>query len=66
MRKIFNLAGIVMPSILLDGKVVGKWKKKDKTFSFELFESISENDLDSIKNTAMEIWDDIKKIKAEG
>lgn len=66
LRKIFNLAGIVMPSILLDGKVVGKWKKKDKTFSFELFESISENDLDSIKNTAMELWDDIKKIKAEG
>ena len=26
----FNLAGIVMPSILLDGTVIGKWQKKDK------------------------------------
>ena len=28
LRGIFNLAGIVMPSVLLNGKVVGKWKKK--------------------------------------
>ena len=30
LRGIFNLAGIVMPSILLYGNVVGKWKKKNR------------------------------------
>ena len=28
LRGIFNLAGIVMPSILLNGRVVGKWQNK--------------------------------------
>lgn len=30
MRAIFNLAEIVMPALMIDGEVVGKWKKKNK------------------------------------
>ncbi len=30
MRRIFNLAGIVMPSLLIDGTVCGRWKKTKK------------------------------------
>ena len=33
LRGIFNLAGIVMPPILLNGKVVGKWKKKNSSLT---------------------------------
>lgn len=28
LRAIFNLAGIVMPPVMLDGRVVGKWKRR--------------------------------------
>jgi len=28
LRAIFNLAGIVMPALMIDGEVVGKWKKE--------------------------------------
>lgn len=37
LREIFNLAGIVMPPILLNGKVVGKWKKKNSTLTLKCF-----------------------------
>lgn len=62
-RKIFNLAGIVMPSLMLDGKVIGKWKKKNKKLMIELFTNISRNDKKVIKGKAEELWDDITKIE---
>lgn len=37
LRKIFNLAGIVMPALMLDGRVIGKWKKKNRKLSIDLF-----------------------------
>ena len=30
LRGVFTLAGIVRPSILLDGKIVGVWKRRGK------------------------------------
>ena len=62
LRGIFNLAGIIMPPILLDGKVVGKWQKKNTKLTFTLFESISEKDKNIIIQTADGLWGDIKKI----
>lgn len=43
LRKIFNLAGIVMPPILIDGKVMGRWRLKDKTLSLEVFSDLAKN-----------------------
>lgn len=60
-RSIFNLAGIVMPSILLNGEIVGKWKKKNGTFSAEIFENINSCDCKLIKDSAEELWKDITK-----
>lgn len=60
-RNIFNLAGIVMPSILLNGEIVGKWKKKNGTFSAEIFENLNSCDCKLIKDSAEELWKDITK-----
>lgn len=41
LRKIFTLAGIVMPAVLLHGRVVGKWKRKSTKLLITLFEPLS-------------------------
>lgn len=63
MRGIFNLAGIVMPSVLLDGKVVGRWRKKKNNITFEMFESVSEKNKRLILDTAENIFYNIKKVE---
>ena len=41
LRGIFNLAGIVNPAILLQGRVVGKWKEKNGKVEFTAFEPLA-------------------------
>ena len=65
LRGIFNLAGIVMPSILLNGKVVGKWRKKNSKLTITLFETVDEKDQKIISNNAENLWDEILKITFE-
>ncbi len=65
LRGIFNLAGIVMPSILLNGRVVGKWKKKNANLTFTLFETINAEEKKMISNTAEQVWGSVKKITFE-
>ena len=57
LRKIFNLAGIVMPAVLLRGQVVGKWKRKGKRLELELFEPLSEADRALIRAKAEALTD---------
>lgn len=63
LRGIFNLAGIVMPAILLRGKVVGKWKKKGTKLMLTLFENVYENDKRLILQTTEMLWNDLKKVE---
>lgn len=63
LRGIFNLAGIVMPSILLYGTVIGRWRKKNKKICFELFKNISEKEKKIIENTAAQLYCEIGKIE---
>ncbi|MBQ3013969.1 MAG: winged helix DNA-binding domain-containing protein [Clostridia bacterium] len=65
LRGIFNLAGIVMPPILLHGKVVGKWKKKNENLICTLFETVSDREKKDICDTAKGLWRSIKKITFE-
>lgn len=65
LRGIFNLAGIVMPAILLDGKVVGKWKKKNSKLVITLFESVCSENKKIITTTAESLWQSLKKIEFE-
>lgn len=63
LRGIFNLAGIIMPSILLDGNIVGRWRKKNSKIAFEMFESISTQGKKYIVQAMDECFNDIKKIE---
>ena len=60
-RGIFNLAGIVMPALMVDGNAVGKYKKKDRKLTITLFENINKKDRDAVLEKAGELWDDIAK-----
>lgn len=62
LRGIFNLAGIVMPGILLNGRIVGKWQMKTGRLTLTLFEAISEDDRRHITRAAESLFTNIKKI----
>lgn len=65
LRGIFNLAGIVMPPILLRGKVVGRWKKKNGALTLTLFEPLSGQDRKQIRDAAETTWGGLQKIEFE-
>ena len=63
LRKIFNLAGIVMPALMLNGQVVGKWKQKNGKLTVELFDKVSEKEKKTVTEKAETLWNDLKKIE---
>lgn len=65
LRGIFNLAGIVMPPILLDGRTIGKWKKKNSKLILTLFERVGTRNKKAITANAERLWCDLKKIEFE-
>lgn len=62
LRDIFNLAGIVYPAVLVDGSVVGRWKKKGRKLTVILF---SPADKSVIADAAEKLWNDISQITFE-
>ena len=62
LRGIFNLAGIVMPAVLLRGRVVGRWKKKGARLSATLFEPLSADDRTIISDAAEVIFSDLREL----
>ena len=65
LRGIFNLAGIVMPALLLNGDVAGKWKEKNGCLTVTPFRSFSERELSAIKAGAEILWPQLRKIQIE-
>ena len=65
LRGIFNLAGIIMLPILLHGKVVGKWKKKNAKITLTLFETVNYFDTKIISDTVEKMWSNITMIVFE-
>lgn len=63
LRGIFNRAGIVMPSILLDGRVAGCWKRKNSCFTVELFSNSSARQKREITEAAEASFGHLKKIE---
>ena len=63
LRKIFNLAGIVMPALMINGQVAGKWKLKNGKLSVELFDTVSEKEKKTVTEKAETLWNDLKKIE---
>ena len=62
LRGIFNLAGIVMPAILYRGAVIGRWKKKNRTLTTELFAEPDAAVKRAIAAEAESLWSDLNKL----
>ena len=58
LRGIFNLAGIVMPAVLLHGRVVGRWKRRGRKVEVTLFEPVADADKRTITEAAALLWPD--------
>lgn len=63
LRKIFNLAGIVMPAILLNGTVAGQWKKNNRKLKVTLFSNIQSSERAVICEKAESLWSDLSDIQ---
>lgn len=57
LRGIFNLSGIVMPAVLWQGRVIGRWKRTEK-LSITLFESADQPMRVRMEEKAHELWSD--------
>ena len=60
LRGIFSLAGIVMPALLLWGRVAGRWKRTGKKLRITAFERLSREDKERIAGSAEELWSGVK------
>ena len=65
LRGIFSLAGIVMPAVLLRGKVVGRWKRTGRKAAVTLFEPVDGQDLYHIEERAYRLWPELKTLSIE-
>ncbi len=63
LRGIFSLAGIVMPAVLVHGRVVGKWKRTGKKLAITLFEPVSARDKACISAEAERLFHDLRRIE---
>jgi len=56
LRGIFTLTGIVMPSILRRGRVVGRWKRQGKRVLCTLFEPLEGRARGMVEEKALSLW----------
>lgn len=63
LRGIFNLAGIVRPALLFNGKVVGRWGRKGRRLRLEFFGSSSGAIKAAAAEAAERLWDDISALE---
>lgn len=64
-KEIFSPAGIVAPTVIRNGEVVGKWKKKGKKISVTMFQPTTQREKDDIADFAGILWNDIGSIAFE-
>lgn len=62
LRGIFNLAGIVMPALLYNGRVVGKWKKTKNKLLVTPFETLSGSARKDISDAAEQLWGSVQVV----
>ncbi len=63
LRGIFNTSGIVMPAVLLDGTVCGKWKRTKNKLEVTCFRELTAGEKRTVTDAAEELWDsEIRKI----
>ena len=62
LRAIFNLAGIVMPALMIGGEVAGKWKKKGGKLLVTPFRALTRREKELVTGSAGKLWNDIVSI----
>ena len=62
LRGIFSLAGIVMPPILLDGRVVGRWRRKGNRITVEPFEPLDDAARQAVREEAENRFPDLCRL----
>jgi len=65
LRNIFNLAGIVMPALMINGKIEGKWKKQNSRLTVTPLRTISNKEKNSIADSAYSLWGDTLSVHFE-
>lgn len=66
LRRVFNLAGIVFPSLLLRGEIAGTWKRTGRTLHIALFHAPDKASKRMIEICAGTIFgDDVRKLVIE-
>ncbi len=63
LRSIFSMAGIVMPALLIDGSVAGKWKRNGKRIDVTMFKTMPQKTIDALEESAERIWPDLKEVR---
>ena len=66
LRGVFNLAGIVAPTVLLDGRVAGKWKKTGKKLEVTLFRAIKDGERRAMAEEAEKVFGERVRMKTTG
>ncbi len=62
LRGIFNLAGIVMPAVLLDGTVCGRWKRTGKKLEIAAFRELGKAERTKMEDAARELFGEMIRI----
>lgn len=66
LRGIFNRAGIVLPAILLNGRVAGRWKQKNGVFGAELFGGCTSREKNAVSAAAEQCFGSLRKMEWNG
>lgn len=59
LRRVFSLAGIVSPTVLLRGEIAAKWQKKGKTLLVQPFRSLQPTERADLQQEADRLWPQI-------
>ena len=54
-----------MSALMIDGKVVGKWKKKNKKLSVTMFKTVTQQEKNIVDESAHSLWSDVTNIEFE-
>jgi len=56
LRGIFTLTGIVLPALLLKGRVAGRWSRKGKKIEITPFRKLSKKEIEAVESCASKLW----------
>ena len=64
-RQVFTLSGIVRPVLLMDGRILGTWKRTGRHVQVEPFNPLSAAEKAEAEEKACMLWPDIKGVNIQ-